>query len=137
VPAGGVEGPTELLDGLRHRLDVGRDDDRASLLDDPLGYRRGVGVRESTAREPCRRGDDGGGRGRSRVDPDDDAVSPLDERVVLDAVAALSFDLDAYVAGPGGGDRDVFGTGLDGEDGVREAAVLLGHRSLVREVRLV
>jgi len=85
-PARGVERTPELLDGLRHRLHVGGDDDRAALLDDPLrhvgrvGRSRRVVEGVDGAVEP----DHGRRGGRPRIDPDDHPVASLHERLVLD-----------------------------------------------------
>jgi len=61
-------------------------------------------------------------------------IAALDEGLELDAVAALAFDLDADVAGSVARDGDVTGSGLDGENRVREAAVGLPNVALVLEV---
>jgi len=78
-PARGVEASAELLDGFGYRRHVGRDDDRAASLDDPLDHVGGVSSSGTPDVEhPALEADDGDGGRRPGVDADDDVIAALD-----------------------------------------------------------
>ncbi len=137
-PPGGVERSPDTLDGLRHGRDVRRDDQGTAAVDDPLDDVAGVGGarREHVEHLPFEV-EDGDGSRRPRVDTDQNVVTALRKRAELDAVGADAVDLHADVAGALPGDGNVLRTGLDLEDGLREAAVLLGGVAVVLQAGVV